>query len=360
MQRPFPAYQGDEPYIFVSYSHEDSDVVFSEIQWLKDQGFNIWYDEGINPGSEWRRELAESIEASSLFLYFITPSSVTSEHCEREVNYAYSQPRISPDGKRIVVAVGPIMAAEFWIYSLQRETLTRLTFDEKTKARPLWHPQGHRIIYSIIDGDAGGLYWKAADGTGTAQQLTFSESLHLATSWSEDGEGLLYHNDFVMRKADIGILSLRDEPRADLLLQTDFDVRDAALSPDGRWLAYMSNESGRSEIYVRTYPDVHGGRWQVSTSGGGQPRWGPDGTELFYLSLGGMMAVPVKTDPTFEPGNPKVLFDTAPYAYSVSRNYDIAPEGDRFLMIKVISSPGPQLVMVLNWFDELERLVPTR
>ena len=150
------------------------------------------------------------------------------------------------------------------------------------------------------------------------------------------------------------------------LLATEFNEMNAEISPDGDWLAYQSNASGQPEIYVRPFPDVDDGRWQISRGGGTKPLWGPDGRELFYLSLGGQLtAVPFDTNP-FAIGNPDVVFATTYLSYaggfSTGRTYDVSPDGKRFLMIKESGSgeetEPSQVILVQNWLDELKRLVP--
>ncbi len=149
------------------------------------------------------------------------------------------------------------------------------------------------------------------------------------------------------------------------MLETEFLERNAALSPDGRWMAYQSNESGQYEVYVRPFPDVNGGRWQVSSGGGEWPLWSPDGRELFYVGSESMMAVPIETEPTFTQGTVDLLFDLGPYLRSPrSRKIDISPEGDRFLMLKAgggldETAETTSIIVVQNWFEELKRLVPT-
>ena len=145
------------------------------------------------------------------------------------------------------------------------------------------------------------------------------------------------------------------------LLQTTFRETYPELSSDGRWLAYTSDESGRLEIYVRPFPDVDGGgRWQVSTDGGEQPLWARDGQELFYRSGDAMMAVHIETDPTFAAGNPEVVFEGQYERTLGGRTYDISLDGEQFLMMKDVEGTleTPQIIVVLNWFEELKRLAP--
>jgi serine/threonine-protein kinase len=163
---------------------------------------------------------------------------------------------------------------------------------------------------------------------------------------------------------DLMALPLESDVRvARPLVASMFNEWNGEVSPDGRWLAYQSNESGRYEIYVRPFPNVEAGRWQVSTAGGTRPLWSRDGRELFYfVSPGKVMAVSIQRGPTFAAGNPQVLFEGRYAAPQVGRVYDVSPDGRRFLMLKESESGAeaqpPQLVVVLNWFEELKRLVP--
>ena len=163
---------------------------------------------------------------------------------------------------------------------------------------------------------------------------------------------------------DLGALSLDGERASDPLVATEFDELNPELSRDGRWLAYQSNASGQDEIYVRPFPNVDEGRWQISTGGGTQPLWAPDGGELLYRAPGGaMMAVPVQTDPTFTAGNGEVVFEGSYLGTagggSSGRTYDVALDG-RFLMIKPgdETSTSDQIIVVQNWLDELAQRVP--
>ena len=161
---------------------------------------------------------------------------------------------------------------------------------------------------------------------------------------------------------DFGLLSL--EGSSEPLLATEFRERNPALSPDGRWLAYESNASGQNEIYVRPFPNIEDGQWLISTDGGTRPLWGADGRELFYLSRGAeLMAVRVQTEPSFAPGNPEAILEGRKLTVETGpgRAYDISPDGERFLVVQELvgSTSATELILVQNWFQELERLVPT-
>ena len=188
------------------------------------------------------------------------------------------------------------------------------------------------------------LYWKTADGTGPVERLNESEHAQFPTTFTPDGRQLV----FADIDGNLGVLSLDGSPEP--LLTSEFSERNAVLSPDGRWMAYQSDASGQYEVYVRPFPNVEEGHWLISRGGGTQPLWAPAGRELFYLAPGGatLMAVPVQTEPSFAPGNAKEVFGGY-FAGMFGRNYDIAPDGERFLMVKENAGGGgvrcrPQLV----------------
>ena len=152
---------------------------------------------------------------------------------------------------------------------------------------------------------------------------------------------------------------MEDERVSQPLLYDQFTEQHAAISPSGHWIAYESNESGRYEIYVRPFPNVEEGKWQISSSGGEDPVWAPQGQELFYRNSQALMVVGIKTEPTFTAGRPAVLFTGDYQRISHNRQYDVTLDGQRFLMIKQEQTGVAQINVVLNWFEELKRLVPT-
>ena len=279
----------------------------------------------------------------------------------------YFDPRISPDGSRLALTVVDADNWDVWIYDLGRQTASRLTFDPAVDQRLAWTLDGRRVVFASNRGEgASNLFWKAADGTGEVKRLTTSPNDQRAHFWV-DGKTLVFEEDGPETRQDLHLLSMEGEPTSRPLLKTQFTEDRPALSPDGRWIAYRSNESGQSEIYVRPFPNVEEGKWLISREGGTSPVWGPDGRELFYRSLNeeAMMIVRIETEPAFTHGSPQVLF-TGSYFRSRNRNYDISPDGQRFLMLKEVeqteetSAPTQDaLIIVLNWFEELKRLVPT-
>jgi serine/threonine-protein kinase len=276
----------------------------------------------------------------------------------------YNYPRISPDGTKVALDIRD-QDNDIWIWDVTRETLTRLTFDLGSDRFPVWTPDGRRIAFTSMRAGASNLFWQAADGTGPVERLTESANEQNPTSFSPAGTRLVFYEVTSSSARDIVVLPLEGERRASPLVQTTFNERDAEVSPDGRWVAYGSNESGQSEVYVRPFPDVDGGHWQVSTGGGTRPLWARSGRELFYLvEPGRMMSVSIPPGPTFAAGKPQVMFEGRYYTGG-GRSYDVSPDGRRFLMIKEARPTGEvpppaQLIVVQNWTEELKRLVPTK
>ena len=286
---------------------------------------------------------------------------------------AYLYPKISPDGSRVALDVRD-QESDIWVWDFTRTTLTRFTFDPGIDSFPTWTPDGKRIAFASEEAGKSVLAWQAADGTGAVERLTETTTSKTPGSFLPDGTRLLFREVAPQSTGyDISVLGLETPRRTTPLVQTMFTEYNPEVSPDGRWLAYESNESGQFEVYVRPLPDVNAGRWQVSTGGGRQPLWARNGRELFYASLAGprqIMAVPIQPGPTFSFGNPHTIIDRPGYVGAPAtpvglsgRSYDVSTDGQRFLMIKQPSSAdaaGPaQIVVVLNWIQELKRLVPT-
>jgi eukaryotic-like serine/threonine-protein kinase len=271
----------------------------------------------------------------------------------------YETPRLSPDGTRIAVHASD-QDNDIWIWDTKSETLTRLTFDKSTESAPAWTRDGKRVIFTTSAGDAPSLAWKAADGTGQQETLLrtrMSNGALVSQGATPDGKGFIYS---VGVPADVVLLPFEGnrEPRP-LMALPAFNERGGDVSPDGRWIVYYSDESGVFQVYVRPFPAVDGGRWQVSGEGGTLPKWSPNGRELFYVdSKMRLVSVAVQTGGAFSFGKTTVLFDVSDAA-SVLRNYDVAPDGSRFVVVKSTRTRGtPQLTVVENWFEELKQRVP--
>jgi Tol biopolymer transport system component len=297
---------------------------------------------------------------------------------------AYRGPRLSPDGRQVVVAIEEL-ETQVWLYDLFRETLTRFTFEGNTNLGSIWTRDGKRIVFESNKEGPMNLFWQLADGSGGLERLTTGENLNIPGSLSPDGRLLAFAEVNPATGYDIWIMQMGDPSpssgqapsassgqvpsaasgqlrKAQPFLRTPFNESAPVFSPDGHWLVYTSDESGRFEIYVQTYPGP-GGKWQISTEGGTEPLWNRNGRELFYRSGDKMMAVDITTQPGFAAGKPKVLF-TGQYLPTPGTlpNYDVSPDGQRFLMIKPgeQAQGGPtQINVVLNWFEELKQKVPT-
>ena len=275
----------------------------------------------------------------------------------------YDRPQVSPDGSRVAVAATGSGTSDIWIYDLGREQLSRLTFDSADDMLPLWSPDGLRVFFSSNrGGQPYNLFWKAADGTGQAQRLTTSSNDQYVHSCSPDGKILAFCGPNPGTSMDLGLLSMGSESTAVQVFKAEFSEAVPAISPYGNWMAYASNETGSKEVFVHPFPNLEGGKWQISSGGARtQPVWGPDSDELFYLDDQAMMVVPLETGPTLVAGNPKVLFPDRRY-YIGDGYFDISPDGQRFLMMKVVAQAektSTQFVFVENWFEELKRQVPT-
>jgi len=297
----------------------------------------------------------------------------------------YSNPRLSPDGTKVSLIVTEGLNTRVWIWDVVRKALTPLTFGENGASNPLWTPDGKRIVYFRQIGMLiGELYWKAADGTGKEEPLVSGGGrlAFLPWSWSGDGKTLIGINSSmlsessstpVQRSVDIAALPVEGDGKVKLLLKESYSEIHPQVSADGRWMAYTSNESGKNEIYVRSFPNMDEGRWQVSTSGGDKPLWSRDGRELFYQNGDAIMAVTVKTEPAFSPGTPRILFRGA-FATGIPRgnSWDISSDGKRFLMMKPAAQttetepaaplfePPRRINIVLNWLEELKQRVPLK
>ncbi len=262
---------------------------------------------------------------------------------------AYRTPRFSPDGQRVAF----VIEEDIWIYGISRETLARFSF-EGLNMYPIWAPDGNRVTFTSFNAGSANIFWKAANGSGAEEQLTARSHACFPCSWSPDGRQLAFVENHPTGSY-IWMLPIEGEREAYPFLRSPFNEVWPNFSPDGRWLAYASDESGRYEIYVRSFPGP-GGMWQVSANGGGNPRWSGDGQELFYRNADKLMVVQITTSPTFNAAKPQLLFQGS------FAGYDVSPDGQRILAIQAVEpgQPGTQINVVLNWFEELKRLAPTR
>jgi serine/threonine-protein kinase len=277
---------------------------------------------------------------------------------------AFDQPRLSPDGRRMAIHAID-QDNDIWIWDFVSETLTRLTFEPGIDSFPVWTTDSKRIIYVSTRSGGPGFYWKAADGTGQAEPLLASPPTSngaLVTNCvTPDGKFLIFS---IGTPSNIMRLSLDGTREVSPLLKDDrYAERGASISPNGRFIAYQSDESGSFQIYVRPYPNVDAGRWQLSGEGGTHPLWAPKGNELLYVDTAGhVLGVPIDTRSGFSFGRPLSVFDFSDRPASVYRNHDVASDGQRFVIVKeaIRSRTTTQFVVTLNWFDELTKRVPVR
>jgi len=267
----------------------------------------------------------------------------------------YGTFRLSPEGKRLAIVVEELRS-NVYIYDIAKGMGTRLT-PEGNNYYPLWTPDSKRVVFCCRkEGEEKWeLLWAPADGSGEAELLHSSQNMLAPYSWSPDGKRLaLYSGDL-----DIWILPLEGPRELDLILGTEFKEVFPTFSPDGRWIAYMSDRDGRSQVYVRPYPAMDR-VWQISYDLGEEPIWSPNGDELFYRSVNKWMVVSISTKPEFAAGTPQVVFE-GPYINVSGLSYDVAPDGQRFLVLQpqYDDSQIRELHVVTNWFEELKRLVPS-
>jgi serine/threonine protein kinase/Tol biopolymer transport system component len=268
----------------------------------------------------------------------------------------YGNPRVAPDGQRIVVVRGQ---SDLWIQDIARPTFTRLTPVATNMGYPVWTPDGQHVLFRTLSG----IHRIRTDGSGRDETIPGTSTQDLPASVSPDGETLAFVRLSQDTSADVYALSLHGEPRPYPIVKTAAYEGGPQFSPDGHWMTYTSDESGQMQVYVRPFPGPDRNR-QVSTSGGTHPQWSRTGKELFYRDGDKMMMVDVSTnsgDSDLALSSPKMLFEQR-YSFggSVSiANYDVSPDGQRFVMVKEESSAN-RLNVVLNWFEELKRRVPTK
>ena len=269
----------------------------------------------------------------------------------------FEHPRFSPDGKKLAFDVRMGSKRDIWVYELERGTRSRYTFDG-VNLFPAWTPDGERLAFASERGDSmvPRMYWQPADGSGEGKLLRDSKVDQLPSAWSPDGQILAYTEANPAGHYDIGMWPRGAEPAP--FLASTFNEAWPKFSPDGRYVAYVSDESGRFEVYVRAYSGQ--AKWTVSQEGGSEPWWPRGGRELFYRRGGAVnqvIAVPVETEGSFKMGTPRVLFE-GPYDISGvgDQHYDVSPDGREFAMLRV--GEAAQVHVVLHWNEELKALVP--
>jgi eukaryotic-like serine/threonine-protein kinase len=273
---------------------------------------------------------------------------------------SYFYARLSPDGARVSLDVRE-QEQNVWVWDLKRDSIMKLTDKPGQFQYCLWTPDGQRVVFASL-GPKSELVQMRADGTGAIDQITDAASRKLTpypNAITPDGQQVIFRALLAgSTNSDLYIASLSGDHAMKPLLATEHDERNAALSPDGKWMAFESDLSDHFEVYVRPFPNVEAGQFQISTNGGVKPLWSPTGREIFYVSNDNrMMAVPVDTARGFSAGKPTVLFDGSSYFLgAVGRNFDVTPDGKRFVMIKnspEAKGPAAVLTVVIDWAEEL-------
>jgi len=289
----------------------------------------------------------------------------------RETPGDYGSPVFSPDGKRLALEISDGTRRDIWVYEWERDTTTRMTFAGDDNSYPVWTPDGRRIVYSSQERGTLNLWWISADGAGNAQRLTESRGTPRAHSWRPDGRVLAFRQLHPDTGWDILTLAIEGNetsgwkpgaPRP--FVNGPFSQRESAFSPDGRWLAYMSNESGSDEVYVRPFPGP-GGKWQISAAGGTFPKWSRNGTELFYRTQDStiMVATYTASGDSFRADRPQ-LWSPGQFADLGAGTYafDLHPDGKRFAVLKALGTEQAAAVnkvnLIFNFLEELRSKLP--
>ena len=263
----------------------------------------------------------------------------------------YNDIMLSPDGARAAIQKIDGGNSDIWIMDLARGLPQRFTFSPNSEDNPSWSPDGNFLIYTSNMEGKTVFFRKNSSGAGSEERIYETASaIDDGTDWSADGKNLLFEDVGDKTLGDIWVLPLDGSAKAQPVLQSEFAQFHGRLSPDAHWIAYASIESGRPEVYVQSFPPA-GGKWQVSTDGGAQPRWRRDGKELYFMSPDRkLMAVDVKLGATFEMGTPKPLFQTRVTNFTSPNRYDVTADGQRFLVNSSVeeNSRNP-LVVILNW-----------
>jgi serine/threonine protein kinase/Tol biopolymer transport system component len=273
------------------------------------------------------------------------------------VGHPYLEPQLSPDNKNIAIVIRNGEDFDIWIFNIQRKTLSRLTFGGLNRT-PHWSPDGKNIAFMKRTKDGKiGIFIKPYDGSGEETQIYSGSNRMYIDYWTRDGKNLIIDKLTDNAQSDLIVIPLNGDKKPWSYLATKVDEYEANISPDGKWLAYLSDEAGAYQIYVRSYPNKEG-KWQISTDVADEPRWSPDGKILYYRKGSQLMAVPVTTSPTFSAGIPRTLMSNFP-AMNVDSGttFDITSDGKYFITTTPLQgSTLKNISVVLNWTSEIKKL----
>jgi serine/threonine-protein kinase len=266
---------------------------------------------------------------------------------------SYRSFSLSPDGTRLAIVIGD-PNNDVWVQDLERGALTRLT-SGGNNVGPIWTPDGTRVVFAENTGGVRTPFWVPADGSGEPERLFDGDHRGGVASFSPDGQLLTFNRRTPETGLDLWVRPLNGTQTPEPFLRTRFTEVGSKFSSDGRWIAYVSDESGQYEVYVRPYPGP-GGKWQISTQGGGEIIWSPAGNELFYRNGNQWMAVAVSLAPEFTAETPRRLFEGS-YVDVGGVSFDVTPDGRRFLLLEPAEQDSPitHLNVVLNWFEEVKQ-----
>jgi len=270
---------------------------------------------------------------------------------------SYLRARLSPDQKRIAVARRDPGAGVFdvYVYDIARGTSSRVTTSNSDVESLAWSPDGTYIVWSSRQVTKSELYRKLASGAGEVEAIAQSNNPIGITDWSKDGKFIFYTDADPTTNMNLWVLPLEGDRRPYLYFQTPTEDASGRFSPNGQLVAYRSRESGINEIYVQTFP-ASGGKWPISTSGGLNPVWAPSGKELFFIAPDGkLMSVDIGPGSSFEPGKPKVVFDTVSARTNAANDYDVSADGQRFLFISRMAEATSSVAVVINWNADLKK-----
>jgi Tol biopolymer transport system component len=276
----------------------------------------------------------------------------------------YRDASLSPDGWRVALSIPQGKTQDIWIYDIANHTLNRLTFEAQNQ-KPFWTPDGKRVIFfTSLGGQATEqrLYWKPADGSGAAERL-LEDNVSIYAAISPDGKTLAYTpRSSAGLNGGIWTVSIGGDRKPAALISASAQELSPAFSPNGDYIAYTAFEGGTRAAYVQPYPPT-GGRWQVSAFDNGlEPQWSRDGKKLFYRAGNTIMVVPIETKPSFKAGAPQKFVSDLTPAPGAVKNYSVAPDGRRLLLTRPAekTAASSEVVVIVNWGEELRRLAPNR
>jgi Tol biopolymer transport system component len=265
----------------------------------------------------------------------------------------YDAAEISPDGEKVAVEITDPRNStwDVWVYEIARGVRTRFTFGPTAlNGSAVWAPDGSRLVYRSDRGAKANLYSKAFAGSAVEELVLDTDEPKGPTSWSRDGKYLLFNSFATDTKADVWVMSMTGDPDPRPVLKTEFMELGAQFSPDGKWIAYTSDESGRFEVYITPFPGP-GRKWQVSSSGGLAPRWRGDGGEIYFQTLNNQM---IAVGLGYENSALVVRGETELFQFPTGRGYDVTANGTKFLVIDEEDRVFSPLTIVVNWTKEIE------